>query len=439
MPDLKQRLDAVDQLPVDDLWAEIRERFEDGAAGLVSPVRLDERRRRPEVGWRKALTIAAVFALLAAVGFAVVRSLTSESIPADPPVEPTPAPLSGAIAYDLRGHIHVAGLDGSNPVALDDVVALDDECPGAVWTNIPSWSPDGRYLAFRRSAECGDRTRRDVVIADLQGNVVGVFPAPKLGYEIAWSPDSTRVAVWDEYGWRDVTYTIGVHGIDGSEAQFEMPPGWAPSWSGGPIWTADGDSVIVSELEVPLDGGTPREIPFHGTFLDRSGGGWQGALAYSPDGSQMAYGTPQGLMIARADGSDPRLVSDDGAHTAVWSPNGELIAVASNGEGLGNIANEKNYTGESLTEQSPNRLRVVDVATGSTTLLSEGAWFEVIGFSPDGDRVLYGEQRDVVGQPGTAVSSIWSIGVDGSDPRQIVVGTYRGFLRPAGPGGGDQR
>jgi Tol biopolymer transport system component len=137
-------------------------------------------------------------------------------------------------------------------------------------------------------------------------------------------------------------------------------------------------------------------------------------------------------MVAQADGSDPLVVSDDGAHTAAWSPNGELIAVASNGDGLGNIAGgEKNYTGEWLTEQSPNRLRVVDVATGSTTPLSEDAWFQVIGFTPDGTRVVYGEHRDVEGQPGTWLDSIWSIGVDGSDPRQIAVGTFTGAVRAA--------
>lgn len=360
-----------------------------------------------------------------AAGILFVRSLTSDSVPANPPVEPTPAPLSGAIAYNLQGHIHVAGLDGSNPVAIADVVAIHEECPGEAYTNFPSWSPNGRYLAFNR--HCVDPALIEVVIADLQGNVVESFRvAQAYPQEIAWSPDSTRVAVWDEYHLRVGTYTIGVHGIDGTrQAQIEMPPGWEPSDGGAPIWTPDGASLIVSELEVPLDGDTPREIPFHGTFTDPSGGWWPGALAYSPDGSQMAYGTPQGLMVARADGSDPREVSGDGAHTAAWSPNGELIAVASADPG------DRPDTPEGiLYEQSPNRLRVVDVATGSTTLLSEGAWFEVIGFSPDGDRVLFGEHRDVAGQPGTFLDSIWSIGVDGSDARQIVVGAYTGVLRP---------
>jgi WD40-like Beta Propeller Repeat len=391
--------------------------------------RLLVRRERKQRNARiRAGALGVIVAL--AMGVVLVRSLTTDEIPANPPDELAPAPLSGAIAYDLQGHIHVAGLDGSNPVAIEDVVTVDDECSGTVYTMHPSWSPDGRYLAFNRT--CDDPGLIEVVIADLQGNVVESFRVAQAYPQeaIAWSPDSTRVAVWDEFHWREGTYTIGVHGIDGSRETFPMPPGYAPSpQNGGPIWAPDGASLIVSELEVPLDGGTPREVPFLRGYMDRSGGGWTGGLAYSSDGSQVAYGTPEGLMVARADGSDPRAVSDDGAHTAAWSPNGELIAVASNGDGAGNVVHPQNYNGEWLTEQSPNRLRVVDVATGSTTLLSEGAWFEVIGFSPEGDRVLFGEQRDVVGQPGTVLYSIWSIGVDGSDARQIVVGTNHGALR----------
>jgi Tol biopolymer transport system component len=365
--------------------------------------------------------IAVVVALTAGLG----GLMRADRIPAD---QSPAAALSGPLAYDLRGQIHVAGLDGSNPVALDAVVALHDECAGQAYTNKPSWSPDGRYLAFNRT--CGDTGLIEAVIADLQGNIVESFGVSQ-GYPhaIAWSPDSTRVAVWDEYS-HDGAYTIGVHGIDGTHETFAIPPGDELS-DAGPIWAPDGASVIVSELEIPLDGGSPREVPFLRAYLDRSGAFWTGGLAYSPDGSQVAYGTPDGLMVARADGSDPRVVSDDGAHTVAWSPNGQLIAVASNGDGAGNIANPENYTGEWLTEQSPNRLRVVDVETGSTILLSEGAWVTLIGFSPEGDRILFGEQRDVEGQPGTPSYSIWSIGVDGSDARQILVGTSSGDLRPA--------
>ena len=396
--------------------------------------RLLVRRERKQRNRRIRAGAVGVFVALAA-GFVLVRSLTSDGVPANLPVEPAPAPLSGPIAYDDQGDIYVAGLDGSNLVAIVDVGAIGDiaeDCPSEVYTRMPSWSPNGRYLAVRRFAECGGSTRRDVVIADLQGNVVGAFPGPALGYEIGWSPDSTRVAVWDEYRWREGTFAIGIYGIDGiRQGQIEMPPGWEPSWSRGPIWTPDGASVIVNELEVPLDGGTPREIPFHGTFMDPSGGWWMGALAYSPDGSQMAYGTPEGLMVARADGSDPRKVSGDGAHSAAWSPIGELIAVASATPGTDQFTPRDDGWNH---EQAPDRLRIVDVATGSATVLSQGepgSWFEVIGFSPEGDRVLFGEHRPVAGQPeGTYLDSIWSIGVDGSDARQILAGAYTGVLRP---------
>jgi hypothetical protein len=365
-----------------------REQFGRVVRGFAPPndafERFVDRKGRKQRNRRvRAGALGVIVALAAGIFF--VRSLTSDGVPATPPVEPTPGPLSGAIAYELRGQILVAGPDGSNPVAVADVVAMHDECPGQVFTRFPSWSPDGRYLAF--DWECFDPALSEVVIADLQGNVVESFRvAQAYPQPMAWSPDSTRVAVWDEYHWRQGTYSIGVHGIDGTHETFAMPPGWAPYVpDGGPVWAPDGASLIVSELEVPLDGGTPREIPFHGEFMDRSGGWWGGALVYSPDGSQMAYGTPQGLMVARADGSDPRAVSDDGAHTAAWSPDGELIAVASNGDGAGNVAHPENWNGEWQTEQSPNRLRVVDVATGS---------------------------------------------IDGSDARQIAVGTNTGVLRP---------
>src|SRR5687767_11800473 len=48
-----------------------------------------------------------------AMGIALVRSLTTDGIPADPPVEPRPAP-AGTLAYILDGDVYVAEPDGSN-------------------------------------------------------------------------------------------------------------------------------------------------------------------------------------------------------------------------------------------------------------------------------------------------------------------------------------
>ena len=74
-------------------------------------------------------------------------------------------------------------------------------------------------------------------------------------------------------------------------------------------------------------------------------------------------------------------------------------------------------------------LLVRNVATGADTSLldvtrSEG--LHVIEFSPDGDRILF--TRDVDGGP----SSLWSVGVDGSDLRRLVDGIDWADLQPQG-------
>jgi hypothetical protein len=71
----------------------------------------------------------------------------------------------------------------------------------------------------------------------------------------------------------------------------------------------------------------------------------------------------------------------------------------------------------------PTELRVLDVATGSVTLLTEaerGSFLWVIGFSPEGDRILFSKTGST---EEAGDGSLWSIGVDGSDARLLVAGT----------------
>jgi Tol biopolymer transport system component len=322
--------------------------------------------------------------------------------------------MSGALVYrSFDGNVWLADPDGSNAVAISDV-AGGGECPGEGFHSA-SWSPDGRFLALNRFSDCPGRSGL-LVIAHPQGDVVAHASVPqrRLG-RIVWSPDSDRFAmIWQENS--DPQAAIAIYGIDGSrETQIAMPRGW-PTYGQDPIWTPDGASLIVNGLEVPIDGGPPREVPFREVFPAVPELGWRPPLAYSPDGSQAAYGTEQGLMVARSDGSEPRELFADSPYTATWSPTGELIA----------------FTAGAGEELAPKQLHVVDVATGSATLLFEGepgTWLNVIGFSPEGDRILFGEEREVSVANGTVVHSLWSIGVDGSDARRVVGGTNQGAWR----------
>ena len=116
------------------------------------------------------------------------------------------------------------------------------------------WSPDGRYLAYRGARTAPARTTwGDVVISDAAGNVLATFPAD--GWDIGWSPDSTRVAVWDA-----PFETVGVYGVDGArQTQITMPSGWHPAGDHDPAWLRDG-TLAVDGVELPLDGGAAGSL-----------------------------------------------------------------------------------------------------------------------------------------------------------------------------------
>jgi Tol biopolymer transport system component len=98
----------------------------------------------------------------------------------------------------------------------------------------------------------------------------------------------------------------------------------------------------------------------------------------------------------------------------VWSPTGDRIA---------------------FTSGNGSELRVLDVATGTVTLLTETDGSDVLSvaagggfdFSPEGDRILFSKTED----EGGGVSSLWSVNADGSDLRRLVAGTTVGdWLSP---------
>ena len=319
--------------------------------------------------------------------------------PSPQPSLPSPG-RSGSLAYGVDGDIYVAEWDGSNPVRIADG-RPPSECvsgwPGEYWGEGPIWSPDGRYLAYRHTNCDGPEDAwRHVVISDAQGNVIAEFPGG--GWDISWSPDSTRVAAW-----ATTFETIGVFGVDGErKALLAMPRGWRASGDHDPIWLADGKSLLMQGVVIPTDGSTPYRL--------RSARGTP-----SPDGSRTAYATRKALVVAEADGSNPQMVFDNGAWNPVWSTTGDRIAFMTQMRGSGGV-----------------QLRVLDVATGTVTSLAEAGGsdqLEVIDFSPEGDRILFARADGRIG-----VGSLWSVNADYSDaPRRLVAVTSWGDWLSPGP------
>jgi Tol biopolymer transport system component len=160
---------------------------------------------------------------------------------------------------------------------------------------------------------------------------------------------------------------------------------------------------------VPIDGSTPYHLQLPDLPRD-------GYVTYSPDGSRVAYlaerSAKDSLVVAEADGSNPQVVFDDWTGEPVWSPAGDRIAFVSFA---------------STPHMSDGQLRLLDVATGTVTLLAEAEGLSVIDFSPESDRILLLKERT------TGVSSLWSVNADGSDLRRLVAGTFWGDWLSPGP------
>jgi Tol biopolymer transport system component len=380
--------------------------------GLTDRVyrRRDRKRRNQRIG---AGALAIIIALVSFV--ALTRAFRTAERPADQPT-PAPSPVSlGALAYGVDGDIYVAEWDGSNAVRIADGVVGGTACgPGEYryWGEGPIWSPDGRYLAYRRG-DCGGPDD-DVVISDREGNIVASFPSES--WLISWSPDSTRVATFVDWG-----RTIGVYGLDGERQMvLTLPPGLMAPGDFDPVWSRDGASLLVPHgVVVPLDGSTPHELPPDDPRSKDA--------TYSPVGSLVAYITHGSLVVANADGSEARNLSRglmwDLAmwDNLAWSPTGDRIAFV-----YQTSETDGGYT-------AATELRVVDVASGTVTRLAGMGETDIIlsnpQFSPEGNRILFSRTED----KGRRVSSLWSINADGSDPRRLVTGTGWGEWHSLSP------
>ena len=112
--------------------------------------------------------------------------------------------------------------------------------------------------------------------------------------------------------------------------------------------------------------------------------------------------------MAKADGTDPRMVVPTGASGPIWSPTGTQIA----------------YQVDSNVGRAD--IGVVDIPSGTVRTVVAGLQTNgpgLLGWSPTGDRILFaGLDQEV--------SSVWSINADGTDRKVLVPGADSGGWQP---------
>lgn len=382
-------------------------------------------------GLRSRLLLLAAAALLVgliagsvAVGSGLVKLpaiLPAPSVQAKPSSIPTEVPWSAPrLAYGLEGDIYLADLDGGNAVRVADGVAWTDggsQC-GYFGGEGLMWAPDGRHFAYRSSG--GDTCSGEVHVRDAEGRLVASVPG--FGWDVGWSPDSTRFATWIDF-WS----TIGIYSLEGErQAILTLPLECVGSGDHDPLWSLTATSVIVDDCDVPIDGGAPLLIPFTDPRAFVVSTGW--GASYSPDGTRIAYLSSGGdghtagqeLVIAEANGTVLQVVHEESAPSLylrdlVWSPSGDRLLFS---------RTPRTEDGDALDAAS--ELRQVDIGSWQVTTIAAEQGIHPIRFSPDGDRILFAISAGSRGYTG-----LWIMDADGSHIQRLVPNTGFGDWRPS--------
>ena len=204
-------------------------------------------------------------------------------------------------------------------------------------------------------------------------------------WEPVWSPDGTRIAVGLQLGNRYSGYAslLYIVNADGSGRRSIAD---APDRSeGAPAWSPDGSKLAY------VTGGATGEI-----WLIDSGGRNRRRLTegadptWSPDGQRLAFVRDGEVFVLEVDGLRSMRIAGGPSRAPDWSPDGELIAFERNllGNGLGSI-----FT---VRPDGSGERRLTDPIDQSP------AW------SPDGTKIAFGRYGD-----------IWVLNRDGSGLRNV--------------------
>ena len=271
---------------------------------------------------------------------------------------------------------------------------------------VPSWSPDGRKLAYYVQ---GYRTTR-LYVADGDGGKRRVI-LRRRGYcfEPVWSPNGRKIAFTSDC---DFDF-MEVHVIDtGGKGHKNLTP---RGWAADPAWSPDGRWILYTNMRGgphlfivepsarkrrPIRGRYPAPFPSRlgigpGTewsrdgkrifflsdglaVINRDGSSFRkltprditvGDFEISPDGRLIAIVAatvlPRGareIYIVNSDGSDFRRLTENRAHdmSPTWSPDSRRIAFASLRDGNWEIyvmnadgSDQRNLTRSTAQDESP--------------------------------------------------------------------------------------
>jgi hypothetical protein len=164
-----------------------------------------------------------------------------------------------------------------------------------------AWSPDGSRLAYRcpsngwMPATHGDH----INVIRIDGTGYRTVPTPTPAFWPSWSPDGRLIAF--SSGLAPARSSLYTAALDGTQrhllAHAAAAPAWSPDGQTIAYESACGVRLVTPGGQDVTPSGSPCGIPFAGRPV------------WSPDGSMLAIQTSKAIYELRADGSDSRLLT----------------------------------------------------------------------------------------------------------------------------------
>lgn len=311
----------------------------------------------------------------------------------------------GSLDLGSLGIISGGDLESFDLESLD-LESLDPGGLGIISGKGPTWSPDGKMIAFGRDLPHG-RPEVCIVTIPNQGRPVGSpiqieLPLESTDFVTGWTPDN-KIGLLLESSYHENVYTVSVLG--GKVTQMSV---------GGshPRWSPDGKRIYFRKSDgissAPSDGGERRRHSFfvqdeNGLFVQYPGGG----NSISPDGKSIVFsgGTATfgpNIYTIPIEGGDPKQINDKGQYPC-WSSDGNWIAymakeIVDDKKSIATIFKMLREGGESIK------------ITSASDLVTEGGF----DWSPDGKWIAYYSKKE-----GTSAGTLNLIPSDGGESREI--------------------
>lgn len=271
----------------------------------------------------------------------------------------------------------------------------------------PTWSPDGRYIAFFRQSADSSGFYLVPALGGSERKVADVFPYRTLapGNSQYYSPDGKFLAIADKTS-QDEPFSLFLLSIETGEKQKLTTPPAGTVGDSYPAFSPDGKTLAFMRSSssattdlylLPLSGGKPQQLTFDNTSVN--------GLAWTADGKEIVFASRRGSSIFNL----WRIAVSGGAPERLPAIGQNVVSPA--------VSPQGSYLTYTQALDETNIWRMALDATGkgglATSLISSTLADNGPDYSPDGQKIIFASSR-------SGDFGLWVCDRNGANPMPLI-------------------